>query len=366
MRENAFKNVQIYSFRPILGIGRTRQLPNIENCSLEELRCAIDCCPDRKAQRRLNTILLLLCGGTFDLAKAHAGISERCLQLWVKRFNDSGIDGVTYRPKPGRPRSIPIEDVQSKILPVLDDPSSADRHHWTVVSLCGWLKSERKLNISYRTLVRYLHEHNYGRRIPRPVPEPPDKDKWSQQRNEFIPKLLDLLKDPQVDVFFGDESGFEGDPRPRQRWVKRGSRPLQGYYGGHVRANVVGAVDPGSGRFVSLIVPHCDTEVFQVFLDSLAKEVPPQDKRRLCLVLDNASWHKTKQLQWHHIEKVFLPAYSPDLNPIERLWQYLKGHQMAGFLTNDGEHLKDKLEASIRELLDRPNIIKSACALPSL
>jgi len=41
--------------------------------------------------------------------------------------------------------------------------------------------------------------------------------------------------------------------------VKRGSRPLQGHYGGHVRANVVGAVDSGSGRFVSLIVSHFDT-----------------------------------------------------------------------------------------------------------
>ena len=308
----------------------------------------------------------MLCGGTFDLARQHAGVSERCLQLWIKRFNDAGIDGITYRPKSGRPRSLSCDDVKSQILPIVDDPSSADRFHWTVVSLCGWLKSERKINISYRTLVRYLHEHEYNRRIPRPVPEPPDKTVWAQQRKEFIPKLLKLLNNPQVDVFFGDESGFEGDPRPRQRWVKRGSRPTQGYYGGHIRANVIGAVDPAYGKLVSLIVPHCDSDVFQVFLDTLAKEVPKQSNRRLCLVLDNASWHKTKRLQWHHIEKVFLPAYSPDLNPIERLWQYLKSHHMAGFITNDGEQLKDKLTESIQDLLDCPDTIKSSCALPSL
>ncbi len=308
----------------------------------------------------------MLCGGTFDLAKQHAGVSERCLQLWIKRFNDAGIDGITYRPKSGRPRSLSSEEIKTQILPIVDDPSTADRFHWTVVSLCGWLKSEQKINISYRTLVRYLHEHDYNRRIPRPVPEPPDKEVWVQQRKEFIPKLLDLLNDPQVDVFFGDESGFEGDPRPRQRWIKRGSRPTQGYYGGHLRANVVGAVDPANGMLVSLIVPHCDSDVFQVFLDTLAKAAPKQNNRRLCLVLDNASWHKTKRLQWHHIEKVFLPAYSPDLNPIERLWQYLKSHHMAGFITNDGELLKDKLTESIQDLLDRPDTIKSSCALPSL
>lgn len=47
-------------------------------------------------------------------------------------------------------------------------------------------------------------------------------------------------------------------------------------------------------------------------------------------VLDNASWHKTKRLNWHHIEAVYLTAYSSDFNPIERLWQHLKSHYLAG------------------------------------
>ncbi|WP_408004365.1 transposase [Prosthecobacter dejongeii] len=42
------------------------------------------------------------------------------------------------------------------------------------------------------------------------------------------------------------------------------------------------------------------------------------------LVLDNATWHKVKSLRWHHFEVLFLPPYSPDLNPIKRLWLRLK------------------------------------------
>ena len=76
---------------------------------------------------------------------------------------------------------------------------------------------------------------------------------------------------------------------------------------------------------MSLIVPHCDTEVFQVFLDTMAAEVPEREGKRVLLVLDNAKWHKTKRLTWHHIVPVFLPPYSPDLNPIERFWQHLVG-----------------------------------------
>ena len=94
--------------------------------------------------------------------------------------------------------------------------------------LCGWLREEKQLDLSYRTLVRYLHEHGYTRRIPRRMPEPPDRDQWEERRETFCVELLALLEDHGCDVFFGDEAGFEGDPRPRQKWVKRGSRPTQG------------------------------------------------------------------------------------------------------------------------------------------
>ena len=341
-------------------IGRTRQRPNHENCALAELEVALACSPDQKAHHRLNIIHLLRCGCPFEIALKNSRVSERTHQLWIKTFNERGIDGLTYRPQPGRPRLIQAHEVDEKILPLLDDPALAGKNHWTAVKLCGWLRENENMDLSYPTLVRYLHERGYARRIPRPVPEPPDRDVWEEHREQFAGELLDLLDDPGNKVFFGDEAGFEGDPRPRQRWVKRGSRPTQAYHGGHVGQNVVGAINPADGQLVSLIVPHSDTEVFQAFLDTMAKEVPAEGKK-IWLILDNASWHKSKALNWHHIEVKFLPPYSPDFNPIERLWQYLKGHQLAGYLTKDGKELSDKLETSIRELLDQPDLLKSVC-----
>jgi transposase len=52
----------------------------------------------------------------------------------------------------------------------------------------------------------------------------------------------------------------------------------------------------------------------------MASEVPKKRNKKVILVLDNASWHKAKSLNWHHIEPVYLPPYSPDFNPIERFW----------------------------------------------
>ncbi|MEO8615295.1 MAG: IS630 family transposase [Luteolibacter sp.] len=325
----------------------------------------MSCCPDGKSYRRLNAIHLLLIGVAYDLVLRNCGRGERCLRLWITRFNAQGIDGLTYRPRVGRPRKLTRATIESEILPLVDDPSLAGQLHWTAVKLSGWLKQEKIFDISYRTLVRYLHEHRYARRIPRPMPEPPDKEKWAQQRDDCATRLTTLLADPTARVFFGDEAGFEGDPRPRHKWVKRGSRPTQGYYGGHLRRNVVGAVEPVSGQLVSLIVAHCNTEVFQAFLNVMAEEVPHEEGKQVHLVLDNASWHKSVCLNWHHIKPIYLSPYSPDFNPIERLWQHVKGQSMAGFLTNDGEALTDKILDSLKNMLDNSTLVRSVCALPS-
>lgn len=138
----------------------------------------------------------MLCGGSFELTQAHSCITERCLQLWIERYNSGGIEAITYRPRSGRPRVISPDSVREEILPVLDDPSLAGQRHWTAVKLCGWLRESRDLDISYSTLVRYLHEQDYARRIPRPVPEPPNKDLWIDEREAFAYELIDLLEDP--------------------------------------------------------------------------------------------------------------------------------------------------------------------------
>jgi len=321
----------------------------------------MDSGPDGKAFRRLSAMHLLLLGADYQVVLRHSRVNERTFRMWIAHFNEQGIDALIYKPYPGRRRILPADQVASEILPVVDDPSLADQTHWTVTKLCGWLREEKKIDISYRTLVRYLHEHNYARRIPRRMPEPPDRDAWEDLRETFATELITMLEDPGCDVFFGDEAGFEGDPRPRAKWVKRGSRPTQGYHGGHVRQNVVGAVNPATGQLISLIVPHCDTQVFQLFLDTMAQESPPTPDRKTILILDNASWHKTKCLCWHHIKPIYLPPYSPDFNPIERLWQHLKGHYLAGYITKHGHELNDKLFNSIRALLKRPETIRSVC-----
>jgi hypothetical protein len=114
--------------------------------------------------------------------------------------------------------------------------------------------------------------------------------------------------------------------------------------------------------FVRLIIARCNAEVFQAFLATMAEEVPAERGKQVHRVLERAGWHKSARIDWHQITPVYLSAYCPDFNPIERLWQYLTGQAMTGFLTSNGEALTTKLLESLQALLEEPKLIRLVCA----
>ena len=173
-----------------------------------------------------------------------------------------------------------------------------------------------------------MRELGYNLRVPRPWPERQNEE----QRHAFLDQLRLWQADPNLELWFADECGVEGDPRPRRRWSARGSRPKVPYLGDHIRANVIGAVCSATGECCTMIFDGVDSGVFQYYLDFLAKELPPLDSKRRVLIVDNASWHKAQRLNWHHFEVHYLPGYSLDFNPIERLWLRLKVDFFSDFI----------------------------------
>src|ERR1051325_10892328 len=167
---------------------------------------------------------------------------------------------------------------------------------------------------------------------------------------------------PGVELWYGDECGIEGDPRPRRRWSARGSRPRVPCLGDHIRANVIGAVCPRTGQNFAMSFDGVDTDVFQCFLDHLAEAIPPEPGKRCVLILDNASWHKAARLCRHHFECRFLPGYSPDFNPIERLWLRLKADSFSDFIARTPDELTERLSTALNALRDDTKKVAAQCA----
>lgn len=333
--------------------------PNPENATPEELRVAMEAAPNKRSYIRLNAIRSLLLGISRATVCQQFCRTERMVRLWIELFNRGGIDALITRARPGRPRKVKLERVRDLLVPVLENPAQAGQVHWTGVKIHGYLKEQLSLELGYRTAVRWLHELNFHLRVPQPWPERQNEE----ERKRFQEELRTLCADPKVELWFGDESGFEGDPRPRRRWVQPGKPRTVPYLGDHLRQNVIGAVAPQSGALFSLIVDGVDTDVFQFFLDEMAKAVPKKEGVRQVFILDNASWHKAARLKWHHFEPKFLPGYSPDFNPIERLWLRVKADWFWDYFARTSEELTARLCTALKSFIDQPAKTASACTI---
>lgn len=320
---------------------------------------AMDAAPNKRSYIRLNAIRSLLLGIPRATVCRQFCRTGRMVRLWIEQFNRGGIDALITRHNGGRPRKVKLERVRELLLPVLENPARAGQVHWTGVKVHGFLKEELQMELGYSTAVRWLHELDFHLRVPRPWPERQNE----QERREFLEQLQVLVNDPAVELWFGDECGVEGDPRPRRRWVQPGRPRIVPYLGDHLRQNVIGVVAPQSGGFFSLIVDGVDTDVFQFFLDEMAKAVPKKEGVRQLLILDNASWHKAARLNWHHFEPKFLPGYSPDFNPIERLWLRLKADWFWDFIARTPEELTERLCTALKSFIDSPAKTASICSI---
>ena len=272
-------------------------MPNGENCSLAELDVAARAAPRQNGYVRSTAIRALLLGFSHEQVSALYSVSRRTLSRWVTWFNECGIDGLIDRPRSGRPRKISPEKGHG-YRELIQHPDKANEIHWSAKKFHGYVTKQLEDDVGYRTLLRWLHEEGFRLKVPRPWPDRQDEEK----RRAFVEQLKTYLKDPEVDIWYLDETGIEGDPRPRRRWAQKEDKIRQPYEGTHIRMNVTGAVCPRTGEFYALILPHSDTAIFQAFLDQANQDIQFESKRNL-LIGDNASWHKGSSLNWGRVPR---------------------------------------------------------------
>lgn len=121
---------------------------------------------------------------------------------------------------------------------------------------------------------------------------------------------------------FSDEARFGRISNPKSCWSNIKVRPL--VYNHFVREYryTYGAVDPLDGEHFFIVAPTCNTQWTSAFLSELSKAYPND---YLILVMDNAVWHKSKSLVIpDNVELVFIPPYTPEMNPIEQIWKELR------------------------------------------
>lgn len=166
-------------------------------------------------------------------------------------------------------------------------------------------------------------------------------------------------------MWFEDEARFGQQGTLTRVWAPVGSRPRAVRQTQYDYLYVLGAVCPASGNTAGLLAPHLNTDVVNAFFEQLSKEIPPDV--HVALIWDQAGYHTAGKLKVpSNVTLVPLPPRSPELNPVENLWHYLRSHHWSNRAYRDYNALcSAACDAWRHSCLDAP-LIKSVCAVPWL
>ena len=156
--------------------------------------------------------------------------------------------------------------------------------------------------------------------------------------------------DKHLRIFFQDEARIGQKGRVCHRWYPKGERPPGLADQRFTFAYLFAASEAETDNAFALILPEVHTDAMQTFLDRFAKTIPQTD--HVALFLDRAGWHAANALRVPDgITLVPLPAYSPELNPVERIWEYLKERYLSHRLHDDYDAIIEAAAAAWNKLI---------------
>lgn len=177
-------------------------------------------------------------------------------------------------------------------------------------------------------------------------------------------------------VVFLDESGFFLHPLRRRTWAPEGRTPVQRAWDRRERLSVISALTLSPkgrlGLYFDLYGFNIATGEVMVMLKGLMRRLCREAGRRVIFVMDRLPAHRSaaKRLAGRYGHKAaaveWLPAYAPDLNPAEQVWDRAKYHDLPNFIPDDAEHLRHEVEASITNAAKQQRLLRSFFAWAKL
>lgn len=279
----------------------------------------------------------LLCAKQFS-AEQIADILFRdtaTIQEWITKFLQERTASIFHHYTGNRNAAKLTKQQDEEVKKILSSPPSAfglPGSFWTPPKLKHWMTSQFGVIYESERSYHYLLEHaGYSWKLPETFDRRRNEEFIETRMKEIHQEMQPLLKDSEWIVLAADESKVTWETEIRRAWCKTGETTIVKDERKKEHQNYFGALNLKNGKhhLVPLVWQNAQT-----ILEAMTTLVnlPEYKNKRICVLWDNASWHKNQTLRealkkgnaLEQVHLIAMPPYAPDMNPEEHVWKYGK------------------------------------------
>ena len=317
-----------------------------------------------KEARRLQALALQQKGWKQTRIAEALGVTDGAVSQWFSLIDDQGASAVLARPHTGRPPELTRE--QKNLLPdLLSHGAEAYGFRgevWTNARVAKVIEREWSVRYHPSHVARLLQALNWTPQLPIVRATQRDEKAIARWRNEQWPELRKQARLQRKTLVFVDESGFYLLPARVRTYAPRGKTPTLRGFETRDHLSVMSAIT-SDGWLFTLVRNDSLTGVESV---RFLKHLLAQLDRKLLVIWDGSPIHRGNEVKAYlaeggakqlHLER--LPAYAPDLNPDEGVWNHLKYVELRNTCCLNLEHLHHQFDLAITRLRRKPYLIQS-------
>lgn len=301
-------------------------------------------------------------GMTIASVSATLGVDRKTVSRWLAKFRANGPDALKRKPGSGRPRK--LEDLteyelRSRILKGAM-AFGFETDLWTCDRLRRVILDEFQIRVSKNTIWRRLRDA--GLTYQKPEREYYEIDEASRKKwlRYEVPKIRRAVAKYQALLYFQDESNISLTAFLGKTWGLRGRTPKTKVTGKRAGVAATSAINRNGQLLFRLLDKRIASDEVIEFLDQMLRHHPT---RHLVVVMDQAPPHTSKKTkawidQQSRLHVFYLPKYSPDWNPDEKVWNHLKCQELASHQAKNKEELHELAREKLESMAQRPELMR--------
>ena len=318
----------------------------------------------------LLAILAVMDGQSFAQVAVVLRVQEKTVIKWVGVFCCYGLQGAPRQKPPGRPPKL-TPTQQAALATLIDEgPVKAGFSGacWRSPMIQQLIYDRFGVFYNVFYIAQLLKNLGFSFQKAAFVSDHLDKDKRQAWRTTTWPQILRRAKERKALLLFGDEASFPQWGTLTYTWARRGQQPKVKTCGKRKGYKVFGLIDYFTGHF---FYQGQDGRLNSAAYITFLTRVLAQTTQPIILIQDGAKYHTSAETkaffaqQTARLQIVQLPTYSPDYNPIEKLWKKIKQQDTHLHYFPTFEALTEKVEQALLKFANAPEEILALCSLPT-